>query len=199
MLTANALAQYDASSSRHLQADVSTEKTRPTTTAATNTTTALPVAVESAAETVKLSDAARALQRGEAAGTSSALTYSNLKNTRLQSEGAKNNRAQQSKAMPADIAHRKLADKLQAAGIATEPPFDYKFDASSQHIQVLGNRPDAARIEQLINSDPTLQQSLRGVTLPASNSTTAPTSKTAGNTYLNLTSPARQKTVLETV
>lgn len=199
MLTANALAQYNATSSHHLPADTSTGKTRTAITAATNSTPTLPEAVENAAETVKLSDTARALQRGEAADTFSALTYSNLKNTRSQSENAKTSSSMPSKIIATDIAHRKLADKLQAAGIATEPPFDYKFDASSQHIQVLGNRPDAARIEQLINSDPTLQQSLKGITLPTSSSTAAATSKTTGNAYLNLTSPARQKTVLETV
>jgi len=154
MINANVLTQYDASSA-HQAADTVATKPR----AATNAAAALPVAAETASETVSLSPAALALQQGDASGLPPALTYSKASSLRRPADNAPQ-AAQPAPAAAQDITHKKLTDKLQAAGIATSPQFDVRMDNKSQQVQVLGNRPDAPRIEQVINNDPALQQAL---------------------------------------
>jgi len=171
MLTTQVLTQFDSTASHLPTADSGATKAQPDTHAATNAIGARQVAADHAAETVSLSSAALALQRGDSSSTPQALTYTIPGKSSHATSQASIASQQNTNPIPTDIAHRKLAEKLQAAGIATQPPFDFKVDAGSQHIQVLGNRPDAARIEQLINSDPALQQALSSSTASTTTST----------------------------
>lgn len=199
MLTTQGLTPFDSSASHLATADSGTNKAHPAAHAATNAIDAPQAAADHAAETVSLSSAALALQHGDHSSAAQALTYT------VPGKSSHAGTASQSTASPmsTDIAHRKLAEKLQAAGIAAQPPFDFKVEANSQHIQVLGNRPDAARIEQLINSDPALQQSLSSAVAtttnqPAQKPATRGAS-TLGSTYQSIASMPKNSTILAKV
>jgi hypothetical protein len=187
MITANVLTQYDASTAHQPSADTVATKSRSSAQAATTATTTLPLAAETATETVSLSPAALALQHGETSGHPPALTYSMNGSARRNSEPGQPVATQPATQATPDITQRKLTDKLQAAGIATSPQFDVRMDNRTQQVQVLGNRPDAPRIEQVINNDPALQQAL-------SNSTALPQASTQSNRAEQHPAPAQPGT-----
>ncbi|MFC3625931.1 hypothetical protein ACFOKJ_07250 [Vogesella amnigena] len=62
-----------------------------------------------------------------------------------------------------------LQHKLAAAGISASPPFELvESDPNTGYISVRGQRPDAAAIEQLINSDDKLTLAIHNVNALAS-------------------------------
>jgi len=64
-------------------------------------------------------------------------------------------------AMLAQEAGRAINARLEAAGIASSPPFELAIDdVNSAHVTVKGGRADAKAIEDLINSDPSLQMAV---------------------------------------
>lgn len=64
-------------------------------------------------------------------------------------------------AMLAQEAGRAINAKLEAAGIPSSPPFELVIeDVNSAHVSVKGDRADAKAIEDLINSDPSLQMAV---------------------------------------
>jgi len=54
-----------------------------------------------------------------------------------------------------------LAEAFQHAGVPTQPPVDIQLDSRNGHIRVSANRPDAAQIEDTLNSDPQLARKIR--------------------------------------
>lgn len=102
-------------------------------------------------ETVTLSNQARALLRGELPDTLGALTYGTP------------NRADAARQPSLSVRQPDAAmlDRLRQAGIATVPPFAIQIDPLNHRVSVIGQRPDAERIEALINGSPDLQPTLR--------------------------------------
>lgn len=106
---------------------------------------------DTAGETVTLSYQARALLRGELPENPGALTY-----------GAPNRAdAARQPALSVRQPDAAMLARLRQAGIATVPPFAIQIDPLNHRVSVLGQRPDAERIEALINGSPDLQPTLR--------------------------------------
>lgn len=56
-----------------------------------------------------------------------------------------------------------LAEALNSAGFPADPPVEVEVDGETGHIRVTTDRPDAAAIEEFLNSDPELAQEIRTV------------------------------------
>jgi hypothetical protein len=56
-----------------------------------------------------------------------------------------------------------LAEALRSGGFAAGPPVEVEVDLESGRIRVVAERPDAAAMENWINSDPALVQEVRTV------------------------------------
>ncbi len=54
-----------------------------------------------------------------------------------------------------------LREAFREAGIAMQPPIDLRVDYNTNRIVVSGDRPDAAAIEDKLNSDPKLAEEVR--------------------------------------
>jgi hypothetical protein len=108
-------------------------------------------------EEVMLSGAAMAMQRGEMAAAQTPLTYGDPR------------RARNAAAANAQVQYPDAATlaSLKAAGIPPQPSFALATNPATGQTQVVGTRPDAPRIEKLIN------HSAGDTAHPSDNSTTA--------------------------
>lgn len=97
-------------------------------------------------DAVTLSREALALQRGERTASGTPLTYDTTL-PRQRDSGTSTAASSRQLQFP-DVA---LLASLRAAGIPTQPAFELAVNPATGQTNVIGTRPDASRIEDLIN------------------------------------------------